>query len=432
LCASRAVCDAQDLRDQRVIHGKGWWAISFEQENWADDDPRRVASRRSVIAVLQRDGPLTRSELVSLTGLSRATVSSVVSELQHTGLVVDGEAEPDGGPATAAGRRGALVSLNRAAGVAVGIDFGKRHLRVAIADLAHTVLAERATELPVDHAAAEGVELAGRLVEEVLAEAGVGPAEIVAIGMGLPGPVSRRTGRLGSSTILPGWVGVDPQEAMSATLEMPVTVDNDANLGALAEWIWGAAQGCDDVVYLKASTGVGAGLILAGQPYRGAGGTAGEIGHTIIDASGPMCRCGNRGCLETLVGIPALLALFAPAFGQITIGEIIARAQDGDPACRRVLDDAGRTIGNAAAHLCNLINPQRIVVGGELAGAGELLLEPLREAITRAAIPSAAEEAVISAGVLAERAEVLGAVALALRESGRGLRPRRLLDGHRA
>jgi predicted NBD/HSP70 family sugar kinase len=374
-----------------------------------------------VISALQRLGPQTRGELTVVTSLSRATISSVVAELQASGLVVeDGDDE-----STTRGPKAARLSLNRAAGVAIGIDFGKRHLRVAIADLGHNVLAERARELPIDHAAADGMSSAAGLVEEVIREAGDGVQDIVGIGMGLPGPISRRTGRLGSSTILPGWVGVNAQEAMSDALGMPVVVDNDANLGALGEWIWGAAQGDNDVVYLKASNGVGAGLILAGQPYRGAGGTAGELGHTIIDPSGPMCRCGNRGCLETLVGIPAILELFRPALGAVSIGEIIARADQGDPACRRGLDDAGRIIGNAASHLCNLINPQRIVVGGELAQAGEILLAPLREAIARAAIPSAAEDALVTAGVLGDRAEVLGALALALRESGRGLLARR-------
>jgi predicted NBD/HSP70 family sugar kinase len=394
--------------------------MSDQEQRRDDDDPRRLASRRNVIAALQRTGPLTRSELVAATSLSRATISSVVAELQASSLVVE-EGDDE---ASARGRRGALVTLNRAAGVAVGIDFGKRHLRVMVADLAHTVLAEHTRELPIDHSASEGVAMAQALVQQAIDEVRAAPEEIVGIGMGLPGPITRRTGRLGSSTILPGWVGIDAQQAISDALGMPVQVDNDANLGALAEWTWGAAQDCDDIVYLKASTGIGAGLILAGQPYRGTGGTAGEIGHTIVDPSGPLCRCGNRGCLETLVGIPAILQLFKPTLGEVTIGEIIDGARHGDAACRRGLDDAGRVIGQAAAHLCNLINPQRIVVGGELAAAGEILLNPLRDSIARAAVPSAAQDAEVTTGTLGDRAEVLGAVAHALRESGRGLRPR--------
>jgi len=172
------------------------------------------------------------------------------------------------------------------------------------------------------------------------------------------------------------------------------------------------------MVYLKASTGIGAGLIVMGRLFRGAGGTAGEIGHTIVDPSGPVCRCGNRGCLETLVGAPALEALLAPTLGTVTVHEVIARAGAGDQACRRVIDDAGTAIGTATANLCNLFNPGRIVVGGDLAAAGELLLAPLRAALARAAIPSAARDAEVVPAVLGDRAEVLGAVALVVRERG--------------
>jgi predicted NBD/HSP70 family sugar kinase len=386
----------------------------------ADDDPRRVASRESVIGALQQLGALTRGELVARTSLSRATISSVAAELLAEGVLIeDGAEHPSSG-----GRRAVLISLNPAAGTALGIDFGKRHLRVAVSDLAHNVLAERIEELAQDHAAVDGVELAAQLAQTVLSEAGVSTEALVGIGMGLPGPIRRNTGLIGSSAILPGWVGVNPQELMSERLAMPVQVDNDANLGALAEWTWGAGRGRDNLAYLKAATGIGAGLILDGRPYRGEGGTAGEIGHTIIDPFGPICRCGNRGCLETRVGIPAILELFRPTIGEVTISQVIASAQDGDTASRRVLADVGRTIGEAAAHLCNLINPGCIILGGDLAAAGEIILDPLRDALARTAIPSAAEDAMVATGTLGDRAEVLGAVALALHESGRGLRPR--------
>jgi predicted NBD/HSP70 family sugar kinase len=163
-------------------------------------------------------------------------------------------------------------------------------------------------------------------------------------------------------------------------------------------------------------------LIIEGRPFRGAGGTAGEIGHTIVDPEGPVCRCGNRGCLETLVGAPALLELLRPTLGPLTLREVLARADDGDAACRRTIADAGGAIGAAAAGtLCNLFNPDRIVVGGDLGAAGELLLAPLRDALLRAAIPSAGADVDVVAGVLGDRAEVLGAIALVLRDSGLGI-----------
>ena len=365
--------------------------------------------------MLRELGPLPRAEIARRTQLSRATVSSVLAELRDEGLVAEAEGGQD---ASRAGRPPALVRLDRSAGVALGIDFGKRHLRVALADLGHHVLAERWAEMQADHEADEDMRIAAGLVEEVLAEAGVGRSDIVGVGMGLPGPIHQATGELGSATILPGWVGVPARAAMTERLRLEVHVDNDANLGALGEWTWGAARGCTDVVYIKVATGIGAGLIVGGRPFRGVGGTAGEIGHTIVDATGPVCRCGNRGCLETLVGVPALLELLAPTLGEVTLRDVVLRAAEGDLGCRRVIADAGTAIGAAAATLCNLINPERIVVGGDLGTAGELLLGPMRDALRRAAIPSAADDVRVVAGELGERAEVLGAIALVLRDSG--------------
>ena len=380
------------------------------------DDPRRSASRARVLRVLREAGEASRAEIVQRTELSRATVSSVLAELRDEGLVV----EVDGTAQSRTGRPAVLVRLARSAGTALGIDFGKRHLRVAIADLGHEVLAERCVDLDSDHVAERGMEVAVGLVDEVLSESGVDRSRVIGVGMGLPGPIHQTTGELGSSTILPGWVGVRAAEAMTERLGLPVQVDNDANLGALGEWTWGAGKGADDVLYLKLATGIGAGLVVAGRLFRGAGGTAGEIGHTIVDPQGPVCRCGNRGCLETLVGVPALLDLLAPTLGPVTWPEVLERAGNGDLGCRRVIADAGAAIGAAAAMVCNLVNPARIVVGGDLGAADELLLGPMRQSLQRAAIPSAAADAEVVAGVLGERAEVLGAIALVLRESEPG------------
>ena len=379
-------------------------------------DRRRSASRDLVIRVLRELGTASRAEIGRRTALSRATVSSVVNELQEQGLVVESPEPSERSRPAQTGRPPSLLGLHRSAGVAVGIDFGKRHLRVAVADLAHRILAEEAVHIETDPAE-RGIETAVSLVNRVLDVANIERSSIVGVGMGLPGPVHQLSGEVGSGTILPGWVGVRAQEAMTQRLGHPVRVDNDANLGALAEWMWGAARGCDHVAYFKLSTGIGAGLIAAGRPFHGAGGTAGEIGHTMLDPRGPVCRCGNRGCLETFVGAPALLELLRPALGQLTLREAIARAAAGDAACRRVFADAGDAMGVAAAGLCNLFNPQRIGVGGELAAAGDLLLEPLRAGVERATIRSAADDVEVVAGLLGERAEVLGAIALVLRDT---------------
>ena len=363
-----------------------------------------------MVAALRRHGALARPAIGAHTGLSRATVAGIVAELIDDRVAV----ELDAAPAGRAGRPAAQVQLTREAGVVLGVDIDRQHVRVAVADLGHRILAERVA--PADAEARDpehGLAIAEVLIESVLDEAGVGRGEVDVVGVGIPGPVTA-AGELGSSTILPGWSGVRAEELIETRLGLPVLVDNDANLGALGEWTAGAGRGRANVAYIKAATGVGCGLVLGGAPFRGAGGTAGELGHTIVDPGGTICRCGNRGCLETVAGVAALLDSLQPTHGPLALGDVLERASAGDPACRRVIADAGAAIGAATANLCNLINPELIVVGGDLAPAGELLLTPLRDALQNAAISSAAADVEVVAGALGDRAELLGALALAL------------------
>jgi predicted NBD/HSP70 family sugar kinase len=387
----------------------------------------RRLNRRRVINALRTHGMISRAEIARRTGLSRSTVSSLVAELQADGLVVEreeqGEAHGDersGDERYARGRSGRppiLLSFDASAGAALGIDFGHSHLRVAVADLSSTILAERAVPLDTDHAAHEGLDVALDLIEEVLGEAGVDRSRVIGAGLGLPGPIDQADGVIGSSAILPGWVGVAAAEELRRRLDVPVNVDNDANLGALAEFTHGAGRGASDIVYLKVSSGIGAGLILGGRLYRGWGGMAGELGHVLVDPEGAVCRCGNRGCLETAASTGALLEMLRRSHGQLTVGEMLNLAHEGDLGCRRVIADAGRVVGSAAAFVFNVLNPQRLVVGGDLAAAGDLLLDGVRSSVRLAALPAAAEAARVVAGVLGERAQVLGALALAVGEA---------------
>jgi predicted NBD/HSP70 family sugar kinase len=175
------------------------------------------------------------------------------------------------------------------------------------------------------------------------------------------------------------------------------------------------------MVYVMLSSGIGAGLVLGGRLHRGTRGTAGEIGHVLVNEQGPLCRCGNRGCLETYAGLGALLELLRPAHGELTAERLLELASAGDPACRRALADAARNVGSVLAALCNQLNPDRVVVGGTLSPAGELLLEPLRDMVRRYAIPAAADDAEIVRGALGQRAELLGALILVVGQSDRAL-----------
>ncbi|MQA93947.1 MAG: ROK family protein [Streptosporangiales bacterium] len=370
----------------------------------------REANQRRVLQAIRQAGSLTQAEIARGTGLSPATVSNIVRELHEAGTV-------SVTPTSSGGRRARAVALSRSAGLVLGVDFGHSHLRVAVGNLAHEVLAESSLPIDVDVSSDEGLTAAVRLVDELLAGVGADRSAVLAVGLGLPGPIDAATGVLGSTTILPGWVGVNPREELARRLGLPVHVDNDANIGALAEMAWGAARGCADAAYIKVASGVGAGILVGGRVYRGAGGTAGEIGHITVDESGRMCRCGNRGCLETYAGGPFLVELLRSAHPDAaTLRDVVDLALSGDVGARRVVADAGRYVGLGVAHLCNVLNPSCVVVGGELARAGELLLDPVREGVRRYAIPSAAEVVRVARAEMGERAEVLGALALALHE----------------
>lgn len=370
------------------------------------------ANLERVVRAVRLAGSLTQAEIARTTGLSAATVSNIVRELKEGGTVEVTDT-------SAGGRRARSVSLSGDAGIVIGVDFGHTHLRVAVGNLAHQVLAEDSEPLDVDASWAEGFDRAEALVGRLIASIGVGLEKVIGVGLGVPGPIDVESGTLGSTAILPGWAGINPRQELSQRLGVPVYVDNDANLGALGELVWGSGRGVKDLAYIKVASGVGAGLVINGQIYRGPGGTAGEIGHITLDESGPVCRCGNRGCLETFAAARYVLPLLQGSHGpELTMDRVVQLAREGDPGCRRVITDVGRHIGSGVASLCNLLNPSRVVLGGSLAEAGELVLAPIRESVGRYAIPSAARQLSVLTGSLGGRAEVLGALALVLSEMG--------------
>jgi predicted NBD/HSP70 family sugar kinase len=375
----------------------------------------RDRNRERVVGVLRERGRVSQADIARVTGLSRTTVHTLVSELKDSGVLHEAEA---GVPDSRGGRPAVLLMLRPSPQAVVGIDFGHSHVGVAVADIGHNVLAERRCDLDVSHDARSALDAAARMVDEVLDEAHVDRHSVIAAGIGIPGPVDRPTGTAGSPTILPGWIGVRISREMHDRLGVPVEIENDANLGALAELTWGAGRECSNFVYIKVATGIGAGLVIDGKLLRGATGTAGEIGHTTLDESGAMCYCGNRGCLETVASGPAIIKLVGPLNGDVpTLAGIVELAVAGELRCHRAVSDAGHEIGVAIASLCNLINPERVIVGGLLSRTGEVLLHPMRESIRRHAVLAAAEKLDVVPALFVERAELLGSLALALQGS---------------
>ena len=364
-------------------------------------------NRLRVLDAVREHGALTQVEIAGVTGLSAATVSNLVKELDTAGAVLLS-------PSIRNGRRAVRVSVAASQGLIGAVVFGDRDVRVALGTGGEEIVAQKRMPLPADHAADEGIDRGARLIHELIAHSGHHSSDVRAVGVGLPAPIDTVTGLVGSDGILPGWRGVDVRAVMEEALGTKVLLDNTANLAALGEFKFGVLQGVSTGMFIKASYGVGAGLILGGELFRGSAGTAGEIGHVTIDEDGPVCRCGNRGCLDTFVGAQAVLGALRDSHGALTLRDVISRALDGDPGCRRVLEDSGRHLGVAVAGVVNLLNPEVVALGGQVGRVGDIVLQPMRDAIERCAIPSAVASVEIRVGALPpETADVLGALALA-------------------
>ncbi len=370
----------------------------------------RGANRVLLVETLRRYGGLTQVELCGATRLSAATVSTIVRELLGAGVV-------ETRTTVRSGRRAQLVTLARAVGLAVGVHIGERHLRLALSDSSHDVLAEQVLPLPVEHRVDTTLDRAALLVVDLLERVGSSLEDVVGIGIGLPAPVDDATGMISVRGILRGWDEVHIAQVMSKRLGRPVFVENDANLGALAESRLGAARDYRDVVYVRASYGTGAGIVLGGHLHRGFAGTAGEIGHVQVDPSGDICRCGSRGCLDTVVGSRALIEPLRGSYGSLALRDVIARTLEGDPGCRQIVSDAGATIGSVVASLAMAVNPQCVVVGGELAETGEVLIGPLRNAIRQRVLLNQIAPLEVLPGELGVRSEVTGALLLVLQST---------------
>jgi predicted NBD/HSP70 family sugar kinase/biotin operon repressor len=372
----------------------------------------RAANRRSVLGALASGGPQSRADLARASGLSRTTVSSLVQDLIATGQAV--ETTDRGRPHKGgSGRPPLLVAATSAHGAVAGIDIGHHHVRVAVADQTGAVLAEDVRPLDVDDHGGATLDRVTQMLRSLTRESGLDLARLHAIGLCIPAPIDRRSAQIRSG-VMPGWRDLAPAEQLAERLGVPVAADNDANLGALAELHHGVAHGVGDFVYLKLASGVGAGLVLGGRLYRGATGIAGEIGHVQVLEHGQVCRCSNRGCLETEVAVPRLLDLLQPTHHEpLTVERLLALDAARDAGVRRVLGDAGRAVGRALADLCNSLNPALLVIGGPLGSTGSLL-DGVRASVDRYAQPNAAAAVRVASAALGERAEITGAVAMAV------------------
>jgi predicted NBD/HSP70 family sugar kinase len=356
---------------------------------------------------------LSRADLVRTTGLARATVASAVYDLMAAGLVRESGPAATGGTRT--GRPPQMLSLSPDAAYAVGLDIGHDHVRAVLTDFGGTTRWDRSEALAVDHDPERALGTAARLVAAAVGETGVPPAKILGLGLGIACPVGKDGGRLHAEGIMPGWVGLRPTDDLAERTGLPVRIINDANAGVLAERRFGAARDCADVVYLRLSSGIGAGVVCDGRMLLGHGGLAGELGHITVEPQGAVCRCGNRGCLETVASPDAITALLARGWGRpVAPGELADLVRAGDRGTLRAVEDAGEAVGRALAATVMLLNSELIVVGGDLVTAGEALLGPLRRTLARTTMTSHGRPLRIVPSALGDSAGALGAAALVL------------------
>lgn len=388
----------------------------------ADASTVRRHNSSVLLGLIWSSQGISRADLARASGLSRSTVSSIVNELIDAGVLRESPSEASG-----VGRPPVLLDFCVERFLLVGIDMGSSHLAVGVTDLRGNIRAIARADCDVQGDAPSTLRLMRQQVDRCLAEADAPGAHVLGIGLSVPCPVDLADPDALSPRILPGWADIRPAEMLRYNYGVPVFTDNDANLGALAEKWWGAGRDVGDFAYIKVATGVGAGHIIDGRIYRGAGGIAGEIGHTAVDAHGPRCRCGLNGCLEAMIGAPAVArsvrALLASGRtsvldpSDLSPAAIATAAHAGDPVALEVVQEAGRYLGIAVANLLNLLNPSTVILGGSLTQANDLLLIPLRRTVRDRALWNSIAGADVVLSPLGQNAVLLGAAGRVLQSA---------------
>ena len=376
----------------------------------------RAINRSAVLNMIKAYGPISRKEIAHRSGLSAATVTGITADLMAEGLVFE-KAQGD----SHKGRPPILLALNPRGGYVVGLKLTESHVIGALTDLEATILAKRTVQL-AGHGQNDAVEALAEAVRALLADGRIRRSQLLGVGVGLAGTVDAERGVLRQSPHF-GWRNVPLGEMLQRRVRVPVWIDNDVNTLTLAEKWFGEGHGIDDFLTVTVGRGVGMGIVVNGQVYRGMRGGAGEFGHTVIEPDGPPCDCGKRGCLEAFVADPALLRLAAQAVarGEIPppidrVDDLLARAEAGNPAARAIFARAGEILGRGIANLVNLFNPQRIIISGEGVRAGDWLFRPMRSTIAREVMPGLADMTEIRIDTWGDDAWARGAASLVLRE----------------
>ncbi|TFD86054.1 ROK family protein [Cryobacterium serini] len=322
---------------------------------------------------------------------------------------------PPESAASTGGRPSVRVALNACARVVAAAQFGASHATLALMDLSGEALISQRSQRDIASGPAESLDWVTDTIAALLEQTSHRSKDLIAIGIGLPGPVEHSTGRPTSPPIMPGWDGYDVPSHLQRAFDVPVLVDNDVNVMALGEQSKGWPE-VRNLMFVKISTGIGAGIISAGSLQRGEDGSAGDIGHIAITrGAGIMCRCGNSGCLEAVAGIPVVMAnLRATGIELSSVDQLIALAKTGDLSAMRAIRQAGRDVGEVLNMCVSIFNPSVIVVGGALSELSDQLIAGIREVVYSRFMPLATQNLTIAASRVGTNAGAIGAGIMAI------------------
>jgi len=371
----------------------------------------RAINRSNVLNSIKKHDSIARTDIARELALSPATISAITAELIEDNLVFEKEAGDSKG-----GRRPILLAINPKGGYVIGFKLTEDNVTGVLTDLKSTVIANITNSLK-GHSTETVIRAFEDGVEELLNNGKVKKSKLLGVGIGLAGIVDSQNGILRHSPIL-GWSNVPLGDLLKKSLGVPVTVDNDVNTLTFNEQWYGIGQGIDNFLTVTIGRGVGLGMVVNGQLYRGPHGSSGEFGHTVMDPDGPICDCGNRGCLEALIADPGLIKKARTVLGdnELTMEGLMSRAQDGDDAALRIYSEAGNTLAWGIANLINVLSPGLIIISGEGVRAGDYIFEPMRSALPKYVMPGLGKDTEIQVDTWDDNAWARGAAGLVLGE----------------
>ncbi len=376
----------------------------------------------------------SRHGMAERLGFSRSRANALIAGLIEQGLLA--EAGPQ---ASTGGRRPEQLQLHAELGVLLAVDIGATSLDVAVMQPDLTVLARHAEAIDVREGPGVVLARVRQRLRELLQARGIPGRRVLGIGMGVPGPVNFEAGQLVNPPLMPGWDSFSIRDYLREDYAAPVFVDNDVNLMALGE-LWRLQRGLSNFLVIKVGTGIGCGIVCHGEVYRGAAGSAGDVGHICVDQQGPRCHCGNVGCVEAMAAGPAIVRMAqaaaergeSPALAAVlrTQGRIEAidvghASRAGDVVANAIIQRAGSLIGQMLASVVNFFNPSHVFIGGGITQIGPLFLAAVRQSVYQRSLALSTRHLEIQYTPLGTDAGVTGAGVLAMHETlrARGVAP---------